>query len=63
MYRQLKKNLSPVLHTSCPLPHDIHRRQIGHFQQRFIGWKDTFCHFSQLTMAALDPIRRVNQLA
>ncbi|MNN61592.1 hypothetical protein D3C81_1768350 [compost metagenome] len=57
--------MSPVLHTACPFAGDIHRGQVEHFQQGFIGRKDAlaFGHFPKLPMVTLDLVRRVDELA
>ncbi len=57
--------MSPVLHRPRPFTGDIHRRQIQHFEQHFIGRKDAFAlgHFPKLPMVTLNHIRGVDELA
>lgn len=50
---------------ACPFLGHIHRDQIEHFQQGFIGRKNTFPlgHLSQLPVVALDYVRGVDEFA
>lgn len=59
---KLEENLAPILHAASPFAGDIHRRQVQHFEQRFVRWEAAlaFGHFAQLTMAALDHVRRID---
>ena len=56
---------APVLPADGPLFCNVHHRQIQHFEQAVVRRENRFrlCHLAELTVEALNRVRRVNQPA
>lgn len=62
---ELKQHLAPILDTSCPFSGDIHRRQVEHFEQCFIGRENALAlrHLAKLPVVAFNHVRCIDELA